>query len=380
MKKQMISCTIDGWTSKANESYSACTCHWIDEDFQLMSMILGCFPHSGKAAAPDHLRELKNQLAKFDIELKDIVNITTDTEPAMIATGRLIIEESSVNHGNTTWGGCIDHILELTTGIAFDDTPLSEGVMKKCRSLVAKFTGSSQALAKLIGVQAGATWPDNSPRQALTVIQDVVTRWWSTFWMCHRLLYLRQYLTLLVIQGHLTAAENLTDNEWMIVKDVTTLLQPFMTAQKVLEGEKYVTISLVLHIITTIRKGLEEVITNDDSSEHVKHLADKLLTDFNKHWGKGEAGTIVKEHEKEGPRRRPKGIPLHALIATFLDPRTKHCKALDQVNKELLRAEVKRRMIAMLPVETDGVALPVAAVVTGAQTRAHGPAARKMQD
>ena len=88
--------------------------------------------------------------AKFEIHLNNIIFVTTDTEPTMVATGRLIEEESRQLGRHTFWGGCCAHIFELTTGIAFNDTPLSDETMKNARSIVDHFSASTQASEALI--------------------------------------------------------------------------------------------------------------------------------------------------------------------------------------------------------------------------------------
>jgi hypothetical protein len=47
------------------------------------------------------------------------------------------------------WHGCIDHLLELVTGIAFKDLPESNGTMSALF-----FYSSSQAMAKLLAKQS----------------------------------------------------------------------------------------------------------------------------------------------------------------------------------------------------------------------------------
>ncbi len=93
--------------------------------------------------------------------------------------------------------GCVDHVLELVTKIAFKDVPDSIGTMAIRHSMVNFFNSSSQATTKLkektkamLGVSLG-------------VIQDVCTRWWSTFTMCERLLRLKTVLTVMNLEGDL---------------------------------------------------------------------------------------------------------------------------------------------------------------------------------
>lgn len=72
----------------------------------------------------------------------------------------------------------------------------------------------------------------------LDVIQDVVTRWWSTYRMLERLLYLRPYLRLMVRENLLHASLNLSGEQWQVVEDLSK-------SQQKMEGEKYVTITLI---------------------------------------------------------------------------------------------------------------------------------------
>ena len=62
------------------------------------------------------------------------------------------------------------------------------------------------------------------------------------------------------VEGLITC--NLTDEQWITASDICVLLEPFMVAQKVLEGQKHVTISLVPYIIVQIREGLNTLEIN----------------------------------------------------------------------------------------------------------------------
>jgi hypothetical protein len=116
---------------------------------------------------------------------------------------------------------------------------------------------------------------------------------------------------------------SLDDGQWKIIVDIATLLQPFIGAQKLLEGEKYVTVSLIPYLIYKIRKGLTDILTHTESSVQAILLAQRMLECFTKHWGSGDVGTVSTEYMTEGERRRPKGIPLLTLVASLVDPRTK---------------------------------------------------------
>ncbi len=60
---------------------------------------------------------------------------------------------------------------------------------------------------------------------------------------------------------------NLTDAQWALLEDVDKILKPFMLPQELLEGEKYVTLSLVVSIIEKIRKNLKAELLKTEHSE-----------------------------------------------------------------------------------------------------------------
>jgi len=101
------------------------------------------------------------------------------------------------------------------------------------------------------------------------------------------------------------------------------VLEPFYITQLALEGDKYVTNSLIPYHIATIRFHLNELINSKSCSAEIITLADLMLKNLNKHWGCGETGTVVHENEKLGERKRKKGLPKWTLLAACLDPRTK---------------------------------------------------------
>jgi len=172
------------------------------------------------------------------------------------------------------WIGCIDHLVELTTGIAFDG-PGVKDVMAKCRRIVGHFSSSSQAQDTLLRQQlvTGTGTP-------LKVVQDVVTRWWSTYSMVERLLELRVSLHQLANIDDKIAEIMLSLQEWEIVKQMERILKPFMHIQRFFEGQTYVTISHVPYMIKTLRGILEGFSNNEeteDNDEDHNHIDLKVL-------------------------------------------------------------------------------------------------------
>jgi hypothetical protein len=97
-----------------------------------------------------------------------------------------------------------------------------------------------------------------------------------------------------------------------------------MKAQKLLEGENYVTISLVHVVVKNMRKQLEELLADRlHQSEYIKNMVVTLYNSFQEKWGSGIEGTIWGEHLSEGHGRRHVGLRVLHMTSAYLDPRFK---------------------------------------------------------
>jgi len=338
LKGLYFASTTDSWTAINNTSYSTCTVHFIDKrTWILHRFALGIFKKTGTSKAEDVVSYCEGIWRSVDLDYKYCSAVVTDTEATMCKAGRLFISNSRRNGGTTQWHGCIDHILELITKIAMKDYEGSEGAMQSARALVGHFSSSSQAEQRLLSLQQNG--------RPVKCIQDVCTRWWSTFSMCERLLRLKPYLDLMEAEGTLDC--NLSALQWVIISDTCTLLKPFMFAQKSFEGETYVTISMVPYILYRIRSLLQESRDAPQNSLHLNNVLRRMANAFELHWGSGEPGTVSREHLTEGPNRRPQGIPLITLLASLLDPRFKFGPGLSQIDLDHLWAIILHQMIGI---------------------------------
>eukprot|EP00475_Leptophrys_vorax_P028882 TRINITY_DN4206_c0_g1_i1.p1 TRINITY_DN4206_c0_g1~~TRINITY_DN4206_c0_g1_i1.p1 ORF type:complete len:159 (-),score=39.73 TRINITY_DN4206_c0_g1_i1:72-488(-) len=92
----------------------------------------------------------------------------------------------------------------------------------------------------------------------LVAILDVVTRWWLTYQMLSRLITLKPFLVAMKLEN--LCERFLTEKQWRFVELTRDVLEPFMLVQRLLEGEKYVTSSVVAFAIFALKHYLEEAI------------------------------------------------------------------------------------------------------------------------
>jgi hypothetical protein len=211
----------------------------------------------------------------------NIVACVTDTTGNMSKFGRLL-EDLGVSHIF-----CADHVLQLTAKKAYLDSwfnatpnedPLNDAemldlgevqdlnTMKKARRLVDHFSKSNQQIKKLKDQQKNMDTYDG--KQPVGVVVDVVTRWWSTYSICARLIHLQPALATMAVDNKLAASIMLNETDWKIIIQVHQLLKPFKDAQLLLEGDQYVTLSLLPFAVKAIRVALLNIVAPLEMGKH----------------------------------------------------------------------------------------------------------------
>ena len=82
------------------------------------------------------------------------------------------------------------------------------------------------------------------------MIQDVEKCWWSTYAFLERLLQLRESIDVVLLNSPI----RLTSEDWDICVALSIVLHPFMEMQKLFEGNKCVSGSLVPLMVTLMRQ------------------------------------------------------------------------------------------------------------------------------
>lgn len=192
--------------------------------------------------------------------------------------------------------------------------------MKAARAQVEFFNSSTQALEKLYNIQKTT----RQGEQSLKPLQDVKTRWWSTWRMLNRLLLLTPSIDALVASGQVNTS-SLTASQKNVLTEVESLLSPIAKSQRTLEGDKYPTISLVPFFVWKVREKLKSKAmptVDDEISPSTRFLATKMYNDYvqNRY---GDGNTVYHDDYVLGRMQRYISMHKIVLVATFLDPRFK---------------------------------------------------------
>ncbi|XP_075999197.1 E3 SUMO-protein ligase ZBED1-like [Genypterus blacodes] len=292
-----VSLTSDMWTSINMEAYLAVTCHFIDGEDQLGTILLGVehFPsaHTADNLALAHTRFME----EWGIQDK-VKCLVTDAAANMIAC---------VNHLNVRHALCIAHSLNLIVKKSFDEVPGLSELRAKCRKMVTFFRTSTTAKETLTQVQR------QMGRPVLKMIIEVDTRWNSTYSMLERLYDLREPVgaALASLRTEITLPTSL---EYATIKETIQVLGPFQQATVELSGEKWVSASKVIPMLKML-SHTTQAKTDSLMANMARQLGANLVRRVIDRSLKAEAITVMTMPTLLDPRFKKLGF----LSSTKLD-------------------------------------------------------------
>ena len=285
-----VSLTSDMWTSINMEAYLAVTCHYIDGEDKLGTILLGVehFPttHTAENLALAHTKFME----EWGIQDKAKC-LVTDAAANMIACVNLL----NVRHAL-----CIAHSLNLIVRKSFDEVAGLAELRAKCRKMVTYFRTSTTAKETLASVQK------QMGRPVLKLIIEVDTRWNSTFSMLQRLFEVREPVgaALASLRTDITPPTSL---EYATIKEAIQVLAPFQQATVELSGEKWVSASKVIpllkmlsHTTQTKTESLTTHMARELGANLVRRVIDRSL--------KAEAITVMTMPTLLDPRFKKLGF------------------------------------------------------------------------
>lgn len=306
--------TTDLWTSRSNESYIAVTGHYMTDDFELKTILLDCRNFQDSHTSENIQEMLTNIVAEWGLTNK--INFAVSDNAANI--------QKAINNIGWRHYGCYGHSLNL---IVQDALITVQPILEKVKKIVRYFKRRSTALEKLLKAQMDDK-ADCIPKR---LIQEVPTRWNSSFHMVQRFVELEQYVraTMAILKIDLLI---ITNEEWQLLSELTKILQPFDQATETISGEKYMTGSLVI-VMTRCLLTVCDKFTLEPFYEATKDVVYRLRTELVTRFGLVERSRTFS-------------------TCTFLDPRYKLSVFGDQNEAKNTKTHVQEMLVAMIAQES----------------------------
>ncbi|XP_061578913.1 E3 SUMO-protein ligase ZBED1-like [Cololabis saira] len=253
-----VALTTDIWTSISTEAYMGVTCHYIGKNWNMVSHSLMTMPLEERHTAANIAGWIEEVIAKFDIPAKKIKAVVHDNGANVVAAAKIL-------EGRHGWASvrCAGHTLNLVVQSSLKFHQAISKCVAAARSLVEHFKKSELACTKLKDKQKQMGCKENM------LVQDVATRWNSTYAMLSRLQEQRWPVTATLSdpavtqrgKHYLTAHPyylDLKPEQWTLIEELNQVLEPFESATVFLSGQQYVTLSALPHLVTERWQGLLE--------------------------------------------------------------------------------------------------------------------------
>lgn len=275
-----VSLTTDSWTTpQCTESLLSLTAHWIDQNFNRKSAILHTSKIEGQHTATNIGTMCTSMISEWGLQGKVHV-ILRDNAATMI---------KALRDENLLSIGCTAHTLQLSINRALKAKRAVEDAVAVCKKIATHFNKSSTAKEKLEKIQADGSIPQHA------IIQDVATRWNSTYYMLERIQEQKLALAAYAAQQELTIP---THNQWVLIEKLINILEPFHFVTKELSSDNS-TLADVIPTVTAIVMSLADM-----PDAGVGTVKDELLSDVRSRFEHMESESLY-------------------AVATLIDPRYK---------------------------------------------------------
>ena len=321
-----VSLVLDGW-SAFHHGYVGVNIHYIDKNWKRVKINLGCKrfdeSHTGEALA-GFISDLTNNWNIYE----KIYVVVTDSASNM---------KTMFNFLPWDRADCGNHTAQLVINDEVFNMASDDTLCCKCRTVCTFANKSYQFAQALIQAQVSE---DHPGVQGLYLVQDVATRWNSTFNMLERFLKLREGISKVLDdqKWEKKLKVNIYRADWDLMSKVVTVLRGFKEATEMLFSSQ-ASISQIIPVVTIINESLKR----SGEDQGVKSLKAKLQASLQKRFSHKE-------------------FDAKYAIATLLDPRYKKNffqsqEAKDSVVAQLLN-ELKEE--ARKGVGADVLLLPAA--------------------
>ncbi|XP_018570925.1 zinc finger BED domain-containing protein 1-like [Anoplophora glabripennis] len=267
------------------ENFMAVTAHFIDDNFKSHSALLDCVSYGENHTSINLASQLKLIIQEWNLEGKILMVISDNAANIKKA----IKEELQLKHF-----GCYAHTINL---IALDSLKHATKILDKVKSIVAFCKRITSGMAKLIDQQK------QQGRDPKRLVQDVVTRWNSTYYMVDRFVELEEPIrtTMALLNKDFPV---ISLEEWNFLKELIHILEPLENVTKLMSAENYVTASMTIILtdgLLAVYKNMKELQFEDISKKIISIILDGLTN---------RLGNVEQSNS--------------LVLTTFLDPRFKN--------------------------------------------------------
>lgn len=282
--------TCDNWTDVTNQSYLGVTIHYLGDDYKMKNGCLDVLPLDTNHTS-DYLHDsLLKVIENFHVDLNKVMAVISDSAANIKSTITKLV-------GSSKQLACFAHILSHLVPNALQSIQPAKEIINKVKTIVRLTKHSVVASDELKRLQKRDGKTDGT---VLKLIQDVETRWNTTYYMLERFLTLEEYVYP-VTSKCANMPDMLSRNEILVLKDLVLLMSPVASVITEINGENYPTCSVIIPIIHCMTAAITDCVTTTEIGNEFKT---RLLIQINNKFQYLESTRIL-------------------AISTIVDPRFK---------------------------------------------------------
>ncbi|XP_029840411.2 zinc finger BED domain-containing protein 4-like [Ixodes scapularis] len=259
--------TTDIWSSRQVNDFMSVTAHWIAPDSKgsltRNNAVLDMSGFGQQHTAYNIGKKLGDVIETWLVPLGVKVGIVTSDNAQNVV--------KALNDRGMKRAPCMPHCLNLVVKASLTKSGAElEETLKAARAIVGHFRHSASAQRQLEAIQLRYGLPVHK------LLQDVPTRWNSTFYMVERLSEQRRAVSEFFEDS---TKHYLAPRQWALLKAMATVLKPFEEATRLLCMDTS-TLGQVLPLLTFIERTVTHTMTGAELDTPVFCLASCLLNEL----------------------------------------------------------------------------------------------------
>ncbi|WAR31459.1 ZBED1-like protein [Mya arenaria] len=264
---ESLAITTDGWTSRACQSYLTVTAHGLDSNWKQHNYVLATRMLNVSHTRVNVGEALAGVVAEFGLQRPSGTAVVTDNAANMDIAAKAAMLTPHVK--------CFAHTVNLACqkGVKVQEF---QPLLTKVRRIVSFFHKSTTATALL---------KLNQKNKELKLIQDVSTRWNSTYDMLQRYVDEHEAITATLSSSELRknakGIVTLSPDEITDLEAVMCVLGPLKTITTIMCDARHPTISLVLVFKNKITSAM---VISENDSDLIKAMKGAIRQDMTKRY------------------------------------------------------------------------------------------------
>uniref|UniRef100_A0A7M4F2J3 BED-type domain-containing protein n=1 Tax=Crocodylus porosus TaxID=8502 RepID=A0A7M4F2J3_CROPO len=309
------------WSSRGDHAYLSLTGHWHDKSGRRWALLQAEVMDESHTAT-EIMGAMNHLMQEWLVGQGELTRgfMVTDNETNMV---------KAVHDANFVGICCVAHKFHLTVRDALEgDRAAGDGasptskLISKCRKVAGYFHRSVKGGKMLRDKQAELNIPQHK------IMQDVETRWNSTYLMLERLMEQQKAIHEMALLGEIGISGPFNRAEWDTISQILVVLKPFLEATETLSASD----ALLSQVIPTVK----ELQSQMESFQGISVPG----------WGKPLSPDVqaLVRRLKEGIRKRldPLQSSTVHVLAAMCDPRVKGSVCSSQSLNQWTEVLVKR--------------------------------------